>query len=482
MKRLSGTDAVFLSMEQSNWHQHVGGLTILDTSEAPDYSFLLMRQTLLDRLALAPKFTWKLKEVPFGLDRPVWVDDEDFDIDRHLFHVEVDAPGGLEEIAELTGRILSRQLDRRHPLWEMWFVEGLPNDRAAAVMKYHHCLLDGVAGASLASVLMDFEPDAPPPDVPDEIESAGPVPSDLELLARAAIPTVAGPLRIADYVGKAARRGATMLSMAREGKGVLPTDVPTTIFNGSVGPNRRLAFCSIAMDDVKKVKDHFDVKLNDVVLAVCAGALRSYLLAHDDLPDRPLLTGVPVSTRAADDDSADNKVAVMAVSLATDIADPAVRLQAIYESSQGAKEMTAAMRATEIPSMGEVAPPAVLGNAMWALAALGLAARMPTVVNTLISNVPGPPFPLYTCGAKVTGIFSTSVIAEGMGLNITLFSYMDRIDFGLHVDPELVADPWSISDGFLDALAELMEAGKLGKPTVVEDPLGFDSGPRRTGA
>ena len=129
-----------------------------------------------------------------------------------------------------------------------------------------------------------------------------------------------------------------------------------------------------------------------------------------------------------------------------------------------------------------VAPPAVLGNAMWALAASGLAARMPTVVNTLVSNVPGPPFPLYTCGAKVTGIFSTSVIAEGMGLNITLFSYMDRIDFGLHVDPELVADPWSISDGFLDALAELMEAGKLGKPTVVEDPLGFDSGPRRTGA
>jgi WS/DGAT/MGAT family acyltransferase len=482
MKRLSGTDAMFLSMEQPNWHQHVGGLTILDCSEAPGYSFLAMRQTLIERLPLAPKFTWKLKEVPLGLDRPVWVDDDEFDIDRHLFHSELPAPGGLEELAALTGKILGRQLDRRHPLWEMWFIDGLPNDRAAAVMKYHHCLLDGVAGASLASVLMDFEPDAPPPEIPDEIEHAGPPPSDLELVLRASWPAAAAPLRMADYVGKAARRGATMLSMAREGKGVLPTNVPTTIFNGSVGPKRELAFCSVATDDIKRVKNRFDVKVNDVVLAVCAGALRNYLLAHDELPDLPLLTGVPVSTRSEGDDAADNQIATMIVSLATDIDDPEDRLRAIRESSLGAKEMTAAIRETEIPSIGEVAQPVLLNTALWALASTGLISRMPTVMNTLISNVQGPPFPLYTCGAKVTGIFSTSVIVEGMGLNITLFSYMDRVDFGLHVDPELVTDVWSIADGFRDALAELMEAGELGSPTVVEDPLGFDSGKRRSGA
>ena len=287
---------------------------------------------------------------------------------------------------------------------------------------------------------------------------------------------------MADYAGKAARRGATMLSMVREGKGVLPTNVPTTIFNGPVGPKRQLAFCSVAMDDIKRVKNRFDVKVNDVVLAVCAGALRNYLLAHDELPDLPLLTGVPVSTRSEDDDSADNQIATMVVSLATDVDDPEARLRAIRESSLGAKEMTAAVRETEIPSIGEVAQPALLNTALRALASTGLISRMPTVMNTLISNVQGPPFPLYSCGAKVTGIFSTSVIVEGMGLNITLFSYMDRVDFGLHVDPELVADVWSIADGFHDALAELMEAGGLGSPTVVEDPLGFDSGTRRRSA
>ncbi|MGI9602882.1 MAG: WS/DGAT/MGAT family O-acyltransferase [Acidimicrobiales bacterium] len=483
MERLSGTDALFLSMEQPNWHQHVGGLTILDRGEAPDFDFLTMREALLTRLPLAPKFRWKLKMVPLGLDRPVWVDDDDFDVDQHLHHVALPSPGGLDELAELTGKILSRQLDRSRPLWELWFIEGLPNDRVAVVMKYHHCLLDGVAGSSLASLLLDFEADAPMPEIPsdDEVDRAGPTPSDTELLARATGPVLATPLRAARYMVKGAQRGATMVTMARDGKGVMPLDVPTTVFNGSVGPRRRLAFCSVALDDVKAVKTHFEVKLNDVVLAICAGAIRRYLIERNELPEKPLLTGVPVSTRNEGDDSAGNQIANMIVSLATDIDDPAERLQAIYQSSQGAKEMTAAIRATEIPSMGETAPPAVLNTSIRALAGLGLMAAMPTVMNTLVSNVPGPPFPLYSCGARVTGIFSTSVIVEGMGLNITLFSYMDRLDFGLHVDPDLVPDAASIADGFTAALGELMEAGGLGSPTVVEDPLGFDTGPTPEG-
>lgn len=484
MKRLSGTDALFLSLEQTNWHQHVGGLSILDRSEASDFDFLKMREVLLERLPLAPKFMWKLHEVPFNLDRPIWVDDEDFDVDRHLFHVALPDPAGLEELALLTGKILSRQLDRRRPLWEVWFVEGLPNDRVATVMKYHHCLLDGMAGASLATVLMDFAPDAEPPEIPpdDEIERAGPPPSDVELVARASLPTLTTPVKTVRYMGRVARRGLTMFSMAREGKGVVPTGVPTTMFNKPVGPKRRLAFCSVAFDDVKAVKGHFDVKVNDVVLAICAGALRRYLDDRGELPDEPLLSGVPISTREVGDESADNQIANMVVSLATDIEDPSERLLAIYNSSQGAKEMTAAIRATEIPSMGETAPPALLNMAMRGFAATGLFSLLPTMMNTVISNVPGPPFPLYTAGARVTGIFSSSVINEQMGLNITLFSYMDRIDFGLHVDPELVPDPWEIADGFHGALAELMAAADLGEPTVVEDPLGNDSGAAHSGA
>ncbi len=480
MKRLSGTDSLFLSMEMPAWHQHVGALTVLDTSDAPGFGYLAVRDSIATRLPLAPKFTWKLHQVPLGLDRPVWVDDDDFDIDRHLHHVALPAPGDMEQLALLTGRILSRQLDRRYPLWEAWFVEGLPNDRAAIVMKYHHCLLDGVAGSSMASVLLDFERDAPPPTIPpdDELERAGPPPNDAQLVARGAWSLATAPLRAVGYAARTAKRGVTMVSMARSGHGLLPIQVPTTSFNGSIGTRRRLAFASLAMDDVKAIKGTFGVKVNDVVLAVVSGALRRYLEARGELPDRSLVTGVPLSTRAEGDQSADNQIAIMVVSLATDVDDPAERLMTIHASAQGAKEMTEAVRATEIPSMGEVAPPVVLSAAATTLARTGAVSHSPTVMNTLVSNVPGPPFPLYIAGARVTGVYSTSVIMETMGMNITLFSYMDRVDLGLHVDPDLVPDPWLIAEQMPVALAELMEAAGLGAPTPVEDPLGLSSAER----
>ena len=255
--------------------------------------------------------------------------------------------------------------------------------------------------------------------------------------------------------------------------------VPTTSFNGVIGPRRALSFASISLDDVRSVKKHFDVKVNDVILALCAGALRGHLADDGELPDSPLVSGVPVSTRSGSDTAMDNQIAMMQVSLATDIADPAERLRAIFESSQNAKEMTEAIRAREIQSIGETAPPLLLNLAMRGAAATQLLSRLPTVVNTLISNVPGPPFPLYTAGARVTGIFATSVIMEGMGLNITIFSYEDRIDFGLHMDPDLVPDGWGLAERIPLALAELMAAGGLGAPTPVEDPFGQTAGPTK---
>ena len=475
MRRLSGTDSLFLAIEMPAWPQHVGGLTIVDRSEAPGFNFLAMRDVLAERLPLAPKFRWKLHEVPFGLDRPGWVDDEDFDLDRHLHHVAVPPPGGMEELALMSGRILSRPLDRRYPLWESWFIEGLPNDRVAILMKYHHCLQDGVAGASMATALLDFAPDAEPPAVPAEehLDRAGPPPSDVELLVRAGASAALLPLRSAEYLARTLRRGATMLSMARRGQGIIPARVPTTSLNGSVGSTRRMGLCSLAMQDVKAVKDHFEVKVNDVLLAVVAGALRQYLQDRGELPERSLVSGVPLSTRPTDESSTDNQVAMMVVALATDVEDPAERLMTIHASAQGAKAMTNAVRATEIPSMGEVAPPAVLNTTLAALVRSGLLSWAPTIMNLLVSNVPGPPFPLYIAGARVTGIYSTSIIMETMGLNVTLFSYMDRVDFGLSVDPDLVPDPWTIARGFPRALAELMEAADLGKPTPLEDPLGL---------
>jgi diacylglycerol O-acyltransferase len=478
MRRLSGTDALFLAMEKPSWHQHVAGLTILEPGEDSRLSFENFKQTLLERIPLAPKFTWKLKEVPFGLDRPVWVEDEDFDVRRHLRRIAVPGDGGPRETAELISQLLPRQLDRRFPLWEIWYVEGLANGRVGMVMKYHHCLLDGIAGASLATVLLDLEPDPEPSDEPPPAhETAGPDPGDAQLLMQSLPNVAAAPFRVARYGAQLLRRGLTAASflIGDDSDVASVVNVPRTSFNAQIGPGRAFAFASVSLEDVKALKAEFDVKVNDVVLALCATAIRDYLIDRGELPDRPLISGVPVSTRADGDTAMDNQIATMFVSLATDLEDPIDRLKATYRSTQASKEMTEAVRAKSIQSIGETAPPLLLNLATRAIYDLEILSRMPASVNTLISNVPGPPMALYTCGARVTGIFSTSVILEGMGLNITLLSYIDRIDFGLHVDPELVPDPWQLAEGIPEALTELMKAADLGDPTPVEDAFGFQA-------
>jgi len=477
MKRLGGTDALFLSMETPSWHQHVGGLTILDP-EGRQVTFKRVLENVERRIPLAPKFRWKLKEVPLRLDRPVWVDDPDFDVRKHVRRIGVPSPGGPRETAEVAGQLLSYQLDRRRPLWELWYLEGLAHGRLGMVMKYHHSLLDGIAGASLATVLMDLEPEPDPASIPPlpppEEASAGPTPSELELLARGLVPDLGVPVRTARYLTTTAARLGTMANFLRrdEKSRTALMRAPKTPFNAAIGPNRALAFASVSLDDVRKVKEHHDVKVNDVILALAAGTLRSYLEDIDELPEDPLISGVPVSTRADGDTAMDNQVATIFVSLATDLIDPVERLRAIHESSMSAKEMGQAVRARQIQSIGEVASPLILGTAIRAVYGAQLIARSPMRINTLVSNIPGPPVPLYTCGARVTGIYSSSVILEGMGVNITVLSYIDRIDFGIHVDPDLVPDPWRIADGIPEALAELMEASKLGAASPIEDPFG----------
>ena len=213
------------------------------------------------------------------------------------------------------------------------------------------------------------------------------------------------------------------------------------------------------------------MKVNDVVLGLVSGALRQHMLRHEDMPEGSLAAQVPISTRVADDTDQTNQVATMGASLATDIADPVARMRAIHESTQSAKELTQAVRARKIQSVGEVAPPLLLNLASRAAWAANLSDRIPVVANVVVSNVPGPPFPIYSCGAQVSGIYAASVLLFYAGLNITLFSYMDRLDFGLTSDPDLLEDPWEIADGLKDALAELMDAAGLGKPTPVHDPF-----------
>ncbi len=478
MQRLSGTDSLFLAGETPAWHQHVAGLAIVDPTGVPGFGFDTVRKTVAERLPLVPKFTWKLRSVPLNLDRPVWVDDASFDIDRHILHADVAAPGGPREVAAFVGEILGTQLDRRFPLWQLWYLDGLVNGRVAMVMKYHHCLLDGVAGTGLATLLLDVEP-VPGPRVvplPPEPEAE---PSSLGLLVRSIPGAVTMPLRAAGYGARIARRGFDLARYAVSSRPKPDLDAmvhaPRTSFNGTIGPKRAMAYASVSLADVKALRAHFGVKVNDIVLALCAGALRGYLLERGELPERSLTAGVPVSLRAEGDASLDNQVSFVVVPLATDVADPAERVRAIVTNTKAAKAYHAVLKEHPVGSIGEAAPPFLIGGLLRSAYVSHVLTYLPGMLNTLVSNVPGPPIPLYIAGARLCGIFPTSVILEGMGLNITVFTFEDRVDFGLHVDPSLVPDPWQLSARIPAALAELMAGAALGAPTQVADPFGLPS-------
>lgn len=475
MKQLSGSDSMFLSMETPSWHQHVGGLTILEPGDRL-ITFDRILRTLEERLSYAPKFRWKLKTMPVGLEVPVWVDDEEFDVRRHVRRLGVPAPGGFRETAEIAGMLMSSQLDRSRPLWELWVLDGLADGRIALLMKYHHCLLDGMAGASLATVLMDIEPDAsgplgPPPTL--EQQSAGADPGTVDVLRHVVGGVARRPFRLPRYIYNGVLKlssGAVGLARDRQHRGVLRA--PTTHLNQVIGPRRAMSFASVSLDDLKQLKAHHDVKINDLILALVAGALREYLLADDVLPDSSLTSLVPMSTRAEGDTSLDNQISMTLISLATNISDPVERLRTIHASAQSAKALSNAIGARQIQSLGEVASPLILSTAIRALYRTHLGSRGPTVANTIVSSVPGPPIPLYMYGARVSGIFPCSVIYEGMGLNATVISYMDRVDFGFIVDPGLVPDPWLVSAGIGTALAELKEKSGLGPVTNIDDAFG----------
>jgi diacylglycerol O-acyltransferase len=462
MERFSGQDAIFLSMERPTWHQHTGGLLIFDASEAPGFGFESFKRLVAERLPLAPRFVCRVKEVPFGLDLPLWVKDRNFDVSNHMHRVALPSPGGMRELAELAGDLMGHQLDRRMPLWEMWFIEGLEDGHIAVLAKTHHCMMDGASGQGLAEYLFDLEanPSSPPPVPPeDDGASQDRMPSDLELMARGLFPTMATPLTMTRYGLQLARRGVSLLPFLRgDNKPATPMDAPPTPWNASLSPRRRLSFVSVPLEDVKTARKQFDVKINDVILAVVTTALRRYLIERDALPDKPLVSGVPVSTRDIDDTEVGNKIANMFVALPVQVEDPVERLRLIHESTMSAKEMTRAVRARRIQALAESAPPAVINLAFRTMFSAQLDQLVPAAANVLVSNVPGPPFPLYSAGARVRAIYPIGPLMMGMGLNCTVMSYMDSVDFGLQCDPELIPDLWAVSAHIPDALRELLKA------------------------
>jgi diacylglycerol O-acyltransferase len=470
VRRLRGQDAAFLYGETPTWHMHVASVLTIDPT-GTDFSFERFKQLLVARLPQVPQFRWKPINVPFGLDRPYWVEDLDFDPDYHIRRVGVPAPGGRRELEELVGRLLGIKLHRDHPLWELWLLEGLEGGRVAAFAKVHHSVIDGVSGAGLGEIIMDVEPTPRPAD-PTVVESLHDerVPNDLELLAGGLINVaIRTPVRSARFVRQSVDQLLAMRSLSRKGPVTLPFGAPRTPFNDDVSAHRSYGAASVPLVRVKAIKEAAGVKLNDVVLALCAGILRTWLLAREELPSQALVAAVPVSTRGDDErDQVGNRVSQMYVSLATDVADTAERLRAIYASSQSAKEMRQALDVRSIQGITEMAPPALVGLAARAVASAGLARTRTQPFNLIISNIPGPPFPLYVAGAVVESMIPIGPLVA-VGLNITVFSYIDRIDMGIVTCPEIVPDVAAMAD-LLESELMALEAAYGIKPAKPIEP------------
>jgi WS/DGAT/MGAT family acyltransferase len=459
MQRLSGLDASFLYLETATQPLHVCSILELDTATMPGgYTFARLRDELSLRIKAMPEFREKLADSRLNLDHPVWVEDREFDVHHHLHRIGLPSPGGRAELSEICGHIASLPLDRSRPLWEMWVIENVAGTdahsggRLALLTKVHHAAVDGVTGANLMSTLCTTEPDAPPPD---PVDGAGDA-TDLEIAINGAVTFVTRPLKLVNMlpstlstVVDTARRATKGLTMAA------PFAAPKTRFNVNVTGHRNISFAELDLADIKTVKDHFGVKVNDVVLALVSGVLRRFLLEREELPESSLVAMIPVSVHDKSDRPGRNQVSGMFSSLHTDIPDAAERLMAIASANTVAKQHSSAIGATLLQDWTQFAAPAVFGIAMRVYARSKLSSAAP-VHNLVVSNVPGPQVPLYLLGCEVKAMYPLGPIFHGSGLNITVMSLTGKLDVGLVSCPELLPDLWEMADDFAIELDELV--------------------------
>jgi diacylglycerol O-acyltransferase len=464
MQRLTGLDAMFFYLETPAGHMHVTGVYVLEPGER-GLSFESVRDTIAGRIPLAAPFRRRLVEVPFKLYHPVWIEDPDFDLDYHVRRACLPQPGGLEELAGFAAQVGGLALDRDRPLWEMYVVEGLEGGRFALVGKMHHAAIDGVSGAEIMATLLDLEPDPPEREIIDAWRPE-PVPSDAELMTLAVTALAGHPVKIA----KTARRmleTALHLSEANRSSGIVPPPspfaAPKTVFNGSITPHRRVALSCLPLDDFKTVKNRFGCTVNDVVLAVCAGALRRYLLDYSELPDDPLVAMVPMSVRTDDEmGSHGNRISAMLTSLATNVSDAASRLEVVASGMRAAKEQERLVGAATLTDWTEFTFPALIGRAARLTSSMRVFDRMRPVFNVTISNVPGPPFPLYLAGARLTSMYPLGPVTDSVGLNMTVMSYCGVVYFGLNACRETVPAVAEMPKMLQESLEELLVAAGTG--------------------
>jgi diacylglycerol O-acyltransferase / wax synthase len=459
LDRLTPVDASFLHQEGQNSHMHVGGLTIVEGPPPPMEEFL---EQIRMRLHLVPRYRHKLAHTALDSGRPVWIDDPSFNLEYHVRHTALPTPGEPEQLRSLTARIFSQQLDRSKPLWEMWLIEGLKDDRFALISKTHHSLIDGIAGIDLATVLFDLSPDPPPikhsgrawqphrePGTPELVAAGlrGAVRAGIEL-AEGALDALAHPDRALARTREAAE-GIGEIVWA----GLNPA--PETPLNVPIGPHRRFIGVGSRLDDFKLVKNAFGGTVNDVVLAVVAGALREFLISRGLRTEGVELRAlVPVSVRAADEhDTMGNRIVAMRGPLPVYIADPVQRLRFVSHAMDGLKESKQALGAEVIAGAQNFAPPTILAQA----SRLNFSTRL---FNLLVTNVPGPQFPLYVLGREMLAAYPVAFLPENHALAIAIMSYNGQMNFGLLGDYDALGDIDLLGETIAAELATLVELAR----------------------
>ena len=446
-------------------HMHIGGLTLVEGPPPTMDEFL---EQIRKRLHLVPRYRHKLAHTALDSGRPVWVDDPSFNLEYHVRHTALPAPGSWDQLQDLTARIFSQQLDRSKPLWEMWLIEGLEDDRFALITKTHHSLIDGIAGVDLATVLFDLSPE--PPQIPHSGRAwqPHPEPGTAQLLTAGAVGAVKTGVSLLEGVFDAMshpERAWDRAKEAAEGIGEIVwaglNPAPETPLNVPIGPHRRFVGVRAELSDFKTVKNAFGGTVNDVVLAVVAGALRTFLEARGRRTEGVEMRAlVPVSVRTEDQrDGSGNRIGVMRGPLPVYIDDPVGRLRFVANAMDGLKESKQALGAEVISGAQNFAPPTILAQA----SRLNFSTRL---FNLIVTNVPGPQFPLYVLGRKMLQAIPVAFLPENHALAIAIMSYNGQMNFGLLGDFDALPDIDQIGASIEEELSNLLELARETAPTA----------------
>jgi WS/DGAT/MGAT family acyltransferase len=471
MKQLTGLDASFLYLETPNAPMHISGLGIYDQATAPGgkVRFKDIIENTRDRALALPTLTQTLMTVPFGLDHPYWVTDGAFDPEFHIRHIALPKPGDWRQLCIQVARLQARPLDRNRPLWEMYVIEGLdnvegvPKGSFALFTKTHHAAIDGASGMELTTAMHDLSPEykhsGKPPVVKVEQH-----PSSLELILRSQLNSIRKPLRFVSVARNSVPGMARAVAGLSRGKLSRVKDIPRTRFNGQVSPHRVFDAINVPLDDVKKIKNAIPgATVNDAAIAIVGGALRKYLAAHDELPEASLAAMAPINVRSDKDKTGGNLVSAMTVSIRSDIEDPLERLQAVHEGSRSAKELTNAVGAKAMTDYGQFIPSTLTAQAARLASRWGLVNRISPAFNCVITNVPGPPIPLYSTGARMVANYGTGPVQDGLGLFHALGSYCGQFVISATSCRKMMPDPEFYRQCLQDSFDELLAAAEAGQ-------------------